>query len=58
MERAENFEMEDLLEDMITNLELQHEEASFSEVGPMINNLSTLDMTKIVVWENFNQSKI
>jgi len=43
MERAENFEMEDLMEDMITNLELQHGETSFSEVGPMINNLSTLD---------------
>ena len=43
MERAENFEMEDLMEDMITNVELQHGETSFSEVGPMINNLSTLD---------------
>ena len=43
MERAENFEMEDLMEDMITNVELQHRETSFSEVGPMINNLSTLD---------------
>ena len=38
MERAENFEME-----MVPNLKLQHGETSFSEVGHMINNLSTLD---------------
>jgi len=35
--------MEDLMEDMITNVELQHGETFFSEVGPVINNLSTLD---------------
>jgi len=35
--------MEDLMEDMIANVELQHGETSFSEVGPMVNNLSTLD---------------
>jgi len=43
MERAENFEMEDLMEDMIANVEFQHGETSFSEVGPMVYNLSTLD---------------
>ena len=42
MERAENFEMEDLMEDMISNVKLQHGETSFSELEPMINNLSTL----------------